>query len=80
MDKQNVTLSISKDILQKVKILAAKRGTSISGLLTDQLEELVTREEGYQVARKHHLRILQRGYDLGTQGSIDWERDDLHAR
>ena len=80
MDKQNITLSIRKDILQKVKILAVKRSTSVSALLTELLEEIVARDEGYQAARQEHTRLLKDGFDLGTYGSADWSRDDLHDR
>jgi len=38
--KQNVTVSLEKQTLRKAKILAAKRGTSISGLLAHQIEAL----------------------------------------
>ena len=31
--KQNVTISLDRRIIQKAKILAARRSTSISGLL-----------------------------------------------
>ena len=57
MNTQNVTLSIPKDILLKIKVIAAKRGISISGLLSGALEEIVTREEGYQAAHRRHLAL-----------------------
>jgi hypothetical protein len=80
MDKQNITLSIDKDVLQKIKILAVKQNTSISALLTHLLEDIVAREEGYRTASQNHLRLLNQEIDLGTNGSIDWTRDELHAR
>ena len=54
MDKQNITLSIRKDILQKVKILAATQNTSVSALLTGYMEDIFRCEEGSQIARKKH--------------------------
>ena len=80
MNRQNITLSIDKDILQKVKILAVKQNTSVSALLTHLLEYIVAREEGYQNASQNHLRLLQQEFDLGTNGSIKWSRDEIHAR
>ena len=80
MDKQNITLSIPKDVLQKIKLLAVKKGTSVSGLMTHVLKEIVEEEEGYQDARLRHLALLERGVDLGTKGSSEWTREDLHAR
>ena len=80
MERQNVTLSLSKDILQKAKLLAVKQGTSLSGLLTRALEQIVVREERYQSARRRHLATLESGHDLGTQGVVQWRREDLHDR
>jgi hypothetical protein len=80
MQTQNITLSIPKDILVKIKIIAAKRGLSISGLMTRILEEVVSREEGYQTAQRRHLATLEDNIDLGTDGQVSWQREDLHAR
>ena len=30
--------------------------------------------------RRHHLAWLERGADLGTEGTISWQREDLHGR
>ena len=80
MDTQNITLAIPKDILLKVKVIAAKQGTSISGLLIQTLEEIVTREEGYRTARQRHLALLEDELMLGTNGAVSWTRADLHER
>lgn len=80
MSTQNITLAISKDILLKIKVIAAKRGTSISGFLTQTLEELVAREEGYQTAQRRHLATLNSGLSLGTNGTVSWTRAELHER
>ena len=80
MKKQNITLSIRKDVLQKVKIIAVKRSTSVSAMMTNLLEDIVALDEGYQTASQKHIRLLQQEIDLGTNGSIDWSRDDIHAR
>ena len=80
MDKQNITLSISKEILQKVKILAVKQSTSVSALLSQVLDDIVTHEEGYTSAHRGHARLLEERIDLGTHGSVNWSRDELHDR
>lgn len=67
MEKQNITLSIRKDILQKIKIVAVKQSTSVSALLTRVLEEIVSREDGYQHARHNHIRFLNEGADPGYE-------------
>jgi len=80
MEKQNITLSIRKDLLQKVKIIAVKRSSSVSAMMTNLLEDIVALDEGYQTASQKHIRLLQQEVDLGTNGSMDWSRDELHAR
>lgn len=80
MDTQNITLAIPKDVLFKVKVIAAKQGTSISGFMTRVLEEIVAREEGYEAARRNHLALLEEGVRLDTNGTISWTRADLHER
>jgi len=80
MERQNITLSIPKNILQKVKLLAVRQGTSVSTLMTRVLEDIVSEEEGYKAALVRHQKLIKKGFDLGTQGSIPCSRDDLHAR
>ncbi len=80
MEIQNVTLALPKNVLRKAKILAIKKNTSLSGLLTQTLEELVSHEEGYEQAKQRNLKILKHGFDFGTNGQIDWKREELHER
>ena len=80
MVKQNVTLSISKELLQQAKILAVERNTSLSALLTDALIEIVERANRYDVAKEQHLRVLNDAANLGSDGRLDWSRDALHER
>jgi len=42
--KQNITLSLDKEVIRKSKILAAKKETSISKLLADSLARIVEKE------------------------------------
>ena len=65
MKSQNVTLKLSADTVRKVKVLAAERGASISGLLTAKLEELVGEDAEYQAARRRALEWLAHGWHLG---------------
>ena len=80
MENQNITLSIRKDILLKIKLIAVQRQTSVSGLLTRTLERLVEQEDAYAHARSRHLEWLGQGVDLGTGGAVRTRRDELHER
>lgn len=80
MDSQNVTLAIPREVLRKAKLIAAKRNTSLSSLMTHALLDLVNAEEGYDHARQRHVALLESGLDLGTYGKVTWSREALHER
>ncbi len=50
MERQNITLSIPKETLKKARHLAVEKEQSLSGLLTDYIEELVRHDESYNEA------------------------------
>ena len=78
--KQNVTLALPAETIRRLKVLAAERGSSISRMLTDQLDELLDRETGYDSARRRALARLERGLPLGMPDRVPWSRDELHER
>jgi hypothetical protein len=80
MERQNVTLSVPKQVLTEVKHLAVERGTSISALLTEYLERLLRDEEAYQGAMKRMRTRLDAPGDLGTGGRPASSRERLHER
>jgi hypothetical protein len=80
MEMQNITLSVPKEILYKAKRVALEQHTSLSGLLTQALIEIVESTETYDAARRRQTALLEHGLDLGTGGVIGWTREELHAR
>ena len=76
--KTNITLKLDRDLVRKARILAAEQDTSISALLTEQLEKTIREREGYEKARKRALAILKKGFDMGTD--VLAPRDELHER
>lgn len=76
--KQNVTISLSRQVLKKARILAARRETSISGLLAQEIEALVGSEEAYERAERQAMALLDKGFHLG--GVIRTTRDEWHER
>jgi hypothetical protein len=76
--KQNVTISLSAETIRKARVLAAQRSTSISGLLAEQIEWLVGREELYERSERAALALLETGFHLG--GVITASRDEWHER
>ena len=80
MTNQNITLSLPEEDLREARIMAARRGTSVSQMLARMLRDLVEQESGYARARDRSLARLHQGMDLGTNGHIGWSRDSIHER
>ena len=80
METRNITLSLPEETLREVKVLAARKGTSVSALLSQTLTDLLANESGYAAARERSLAGFGRARDLGTGGEIGWDRDELHER
>jgi len=76
--KQNITLSIDRELLKKAKLIAAKKETSVTKLLTEQLSKIVSEDEQYDLAKRRALAILRKGFRLG--GRITAKREELHER
>ena len=77
-DKQNLTISLDRQTIQKAKVVAARRSTSISGLVARQIEILVGEEEAYERAERQAMMFLDRGFHLGCVIAVG--REDLHER
>jgi hypothetical protein len=75
--KRNLTVQLDDDIIHRAKVAAAKRGTSVSGLVTQELERLVDADERYDDAQRRAERAL--GH-TEPRGGRHWTRDDLHHR
>ncbi|MCJ7772373.1 MAG: DUF6364 family protein [Desulfobacterales bacterium] len=76
--KQNITLSIEKDLIQKAKVLAAQRRSSISQMLSSELERMVSNEVRYNQAKESAIARLKTGFHLG--GQITISREECHDR
>ena len=75
---RNITITLDEDIIRSAKVLAAKRGSSVSALLRTELERLVLADRAYEAAREVALRRLRRGSHLG--GGTLPSRQELHDR
>jgi uncharacterized OsmC-like protein len=76
--KQNITLSLDKDLIRKAKVISAKRRSSISNMLSQELKRIVESDEKYEIAKKKAIADLRTGYHLG--GIITASREELHER
>lgn len=77
MSKRNVTVQLDDDVVHRAKVLAAKRGTSLSALLANELERMVEEDERYEEAWRRAGKALG---DAEPRGGRRWRRDDLYDR
>jgi len=76
--KTNITLKLDRDLLRNVRVLAAEKDTSVSGLLAEQLEKAVRDRDGYEQAKKRALARMKHASDLGYTPPAS--RDELYER
>jgi len=76
--KQKITLSIDKEIIKNAKVLAAQRQTSISRMLSEELQKLIEDSEEYERSKKQALNNIITGFHMG--GNITVSREELHER
>ncbi len=77
MAKANLTLQLDEDVIRRARIVAAKRGTSVSALVARELAGLVEQDARYEQARGR-AEDLMRG--AVPSGGRSWQRDELHDR
>lgn len=77
MAKRNLTVQLDEDVIQQAKVLAARRGTSVSTLVASELERLVAHDGRYEEAYRRAQRALS---GAGPRGGRRWSRDDLYDR
>ncbi|HVT43786.1 MAG TPA: DUF6364 family protein [Thermoanaerobaculia bacterium] len=78
MSRRNLTIQLTEETIRQAKIIAAQRGTSISGLVSQQIEELVCEADRYTEARERAIHYLTHPpFRLGGKRPA---REELHAR
>jgi len=76
--KQNITVQLDQSIIRDAKVLAAKRSSSLSKFLSDQIQLIAVQESNYEHNKKLALARLDRGYSLG--GGKMPKREELYNR
>lgn len=74
---QNLTIRLPVKTLKRARIAAARRGTSISALVAEKINEVAGEDDTYEAAKRQALRVLDRGFHLGGR---PLSRDAAHRR
>jgi len=79
MNMKNITLAIEDEVLDKVRVVAAEKRTTVNALVRDYLNDLAGRNQRIAEARRELLRLM-----ATSEGRMrpDWkfDRDDSHER
>jgi hypothetical protein len=78
MTKRNLTVQLDEDVISRARVVADKRGTSISQLVAQQIEQLADDDERYEAARKRAMELMDTAATHG--GGRQWKREDLYDR
>jgi Family of unknown function (DUF6364) len=73
--RRNLTVQLDEETIRQAKILAAERGTSVSGLVARELEQLVARNARYEEAMRRAIALMAESV---PRGGRTWRRDDLY--
>lgn len=76
-NKQNLTVQLDRDTIRRAKVLAAKRGTSVSAFIASQIREAVESDAAYEAAQRSALEWLEEGFRMGGRRL---DREALHER
>jgi Family of unknown function (DUF6364) len=73
--RRNLTVQLDEETIRQAKILAAERGTSVSGLVARELERLVARAARYEEAMRRAIELME---ESEPHGGRTWRRDELY--
>jgi hypothetical protein len=76
--KQNITISLDKELIQTGKVIAAQQGTSLNRMLCLELEKIIRTAGQYDMAKQKAIAAMKAGFhsDMDHYPS----RDELHER
>ena len=76
---RNITLSIDDEILDKVRIVAAQRRTTVNAMVRNFLSEVAGRDEKQAEARKELLRLMETSKGR-MRADYKFNREETHER
>jgi len=75
--KQNLTITLERELVVKARVISAKRRTSVSRMVSDELRRIIERDEQYHSAKQKALANLRKGFHMG--GRITASSSKIHS-
>jgi hypothetical protein len=76
---KNITLAIADDVLEKVRVVAAQRKTTVNAMVRDFLIELSTADERRERARTELLELMRTSKGR-LRADYEFDREESHER
>ena len=76
--RQNITITLDKELISAGKIIASQRGTSLNRMLREELEKLIRTARNYETAKQRAIIQMKTGFDSGCASYPS--RDELYER
>jgi predicted transcriptional regulator len=76
---KNITLAIDDEILDKVRIVAAHKRTTVNAMVRESLADIVDRDQRLEKAREG-LRELMRNSKGRMKPDFKFNREETHER
>jgi hypothetical protein len=75
---KNITLAIDEALLDEVRIVAAKKGTTVNAMVRDYLTSIASLEDRQDRARRRIRELAEKS--TAEVGPVTWKREDLYDR
>jgi len=73
--KRNLTIQLDEATIQAAKELAVRRNTSVSGLVTQNIQEMVAADARYREAMRSAIEAMD---NATPRGGRNWTREELY--
>jgi hypothetical protein len=74
---RNITLAIDEAVLDKVRVVAAQRKTTVNGLVREFLETLATEDDRRAEARRRLVELAQSS-EARLPAGYKWNREEIY--
>jgi hypothetical protein len=74
---KNITLAIDEAILDKVRVVAAQRKTTVNGLVREFLQTLATEDDRLAETRRRLVALAQSS-EARLAADYKWNRDEIY--
>jgi plasmid stability protein len=75
---KNITVSVPDDVYRRARIRAAEAGTSVSALVRDHLEKLVSAETEFERLKRLQDEVIDSIHSFSAADRLS--RDEVHDR